>query len=241
MLSVYRFAPAWDVPCLSPFVTKVIYYLRMARIPHEIVAQDPSRLAQDAPYGKLPYIVDEGKKIADSTTIIDYLETKFEGRLDGDAKPAEKAQMCAWNRMLDEHTYWCAVVQPRWRELANFEIYIPILFGGDPVPEPARQFLTGIREVMLSELVGQGMGRLPDAVVYQRARADIDALADFLASKPFFMGDKLRSIDANVLSILKHIIDSPFAFDTKDYARGKKNLVDYRTRLNEYVEAQKIS
>ena len=91
MLSVYRFAPAWDVPCFSPFVTKVIYYLRMARIPHEIVAQDASRLAQDAPYGKLPYIVDEGKKIADSTTIIDYLETKFGGRLDGDAKPAEKA------------------------------------------------------------------------------------------------------------------------------------------------------
>ena len=143
--------------------------------------------------------------------------------------------------MIDEHTYWCAVVQPRWREQANFEMYLPILFGGDPVPEPARQFLEGYREVMLSQLVGHGMGRLPDAVVYQRARADIDALADFLASKPFFMGDKLRSIDANVLSILKHIMDSPFTFDTKDYARGKKNIMDYRTRLDGYLEAQGIS
>jgi isoprene-epoxide---glutathione S-transferase len=240
MLSVYRYVPGWGMPCISPFVTKVVYYLQMARIPHQIVGQDSSRLSQDAPYGKLPYIVDDGKKIADSTTIIDYLESKFGGRLDGDALPIEKAQMCAWNRMIDEHTYWCAVIQPRWRERANFEIYVPILFGTDPVPAAARQFLEGVREAAVSQLVGHGMGRLPDAVVYQRARADIDALAGFLASKPFFMGDTLRSIDANVLSILKHIINSPFAFDTKDYARGKKNLVDYCARLDEYLEAQKI-
>ena len=240
MLNVYRFGPGWGLPCISPFVTKVVYYLKMAGIPYEIVTQDPSRLKQDAPYGKLPYIVDEGKKIADSTTIIDYLECKFGGRLDGDAPPIEKAQMCAWNRMIDEHTYWCAVIQPRWRERANFEIYLPILFGTDPVPAAARQFLEGIREVAVSQLVGHGMGRFPDAVVYQRARADIDALAGFLASKPFFMGDTLRSIDASVLSILKHIIDSPFAFDTKEYTRGKKNLVDYCGRFDEYLEAQKI-
>jgi hypothetical protein len=52
------------------------------------------------------------------------------------------------------------------------------------------------------------------------------------------MGDKPRSIDASVLSVLKHIINSPFSFDTKDYAGGKKNLVDYCERLDEYLAAQ---
>ena len=238
MLSVYRFAPGWDVPCVSPFVTKVVYYLRMARIPHHVVVQDLTRLSQDAPYGKLPYIVDEGKKIADSTTIINYLEKKFGGRLDADATPSEKAQMHAWNRMIDEHTYWCAVVQPRWRERANFEIYVPIFYGSDRVPPAVQQHFEGAREMMLSQFLGQGMGRLPDSVVYERARADVDALAGFLDSKPFFMGDKPRSIDASVLSVLKHIINSPFSFDTKDYAGGKKNLVDYCERLDEYLAAQ---
>jgi hypothetical protein len=46
------------------------------------------------------------------------------------------------------------------------------------------------------------------------------------------MGDELRSIDANVLSVLNHIIGTPFNFDTKDYAQSKKTIPDYRARLN---------
>ena len=43
---------------------------------------------------------------------------------------------------------------------------------------------------------------------------------------------------AAVLSVLKHIIDSPFRFDTKDYAGTKKNLVDYCRRLEQYIGGQ---
>ena len=88
------------------------------------------------------------------------------------------------------------------------------------------------RELILSEFLGQGMGRFPGPVVYERARADLDAISDFLGSKPFFMGDRLRSIDANVLSTLNHIFGTPFNFDTKAYVEAKKNLADYRARLN---------
>ena len=62
-------------------------------------------------------------------------------------------------------------------------------------------------------------------MIYRRARTDVDALSDFLGDKPFFMGDKARWVDAPVLSILRHVIDAPFTFDTKDYAASKKNLV----------------
>jgi glutathione S-transferase len=202
----------------------------MAGILHEIKRQDLSRLTQDAPYGKLPYIEDDGRKIPDSTLIVEYLKRYRD--LDADSTAAERAQMLAWNRLLDEHTYWCAVIQPRWREEANWEIYAPIIAGVKPVPSDVRQSLDEFRKLILSEFLGQGMGRFPGAVVYERARADIDAVSDFLGSKPFFMGDRLRSIDANVLSALNHIFGTPFNFDTKDYVEGKKNLADYRARLN---------
>ena len=74
--------------------------MRMAGIPHEIKRQDLSRLTQDAPYGKLPYIEDDGKKIADSTLIVEYLKRYRD--LDADSTAAERAQMLAWNRLLDE-------------------------------------------------------------------------------------------------------------------------------------------
>jgi len=231
MITIYQYIPGWNVPCISPFVTKTIYYMRMAGIPHEIKRQDLSRLQQDAPYGKLPFIEDGGVKVADSTAIIDYLRKYAD--LDSDAPATEKAQMLAWNRMIDEHTYWCAVIQPRWREQANWEIYLPIIFGASPVPPEVSQTLEEFRKLILSEFLGHGIGRLPENVVYERARADIDAISDFLGSKPYFMGEKLRSIDANLLSILDHIIYTPFKFDTKDYALGKKNLVDYSKRMNE--------
>lgn len=231
MITIYQYIPGWNVPCISPFVTKTIYYMRMAAIPYEVKRQDLSRLSQDAPYGKLPFIEDNGAKVADSTAIVQYLRKYAD--LDRDASPVEKAQMLAWNRMFDEHTYWCAVIQPRWREDPNWEIYVPIIAGGSPVSPEVRQTLDEFRKLILSEFLGHGVGRLPDRVVYERARVDIDAISDFLAAKPYFMGEKIRSIDANLLSVLNHTIYTPFKFDTKDYALGKKNLVDYSKRMNE--------
>ena len=68
--------------------------------------------------------------------------------------------------------------------------------------------------------------------VYERARQDIEALSDNLGDRPYFMGDKPRSIDANVTSLLKHIMYVPFRFPTKDQALSKKNLVDYVRRVD---------
>jgi hypothetical protein len=47
------------------------------------------------------------------------------------------------------------------------------------------------------------------------------------------MGDTARWVDAPVLSILRHVIDAPFNFDTKDYAASKKNLVSYMGRMKD--------
>ena len=40
MIKVYGYLPGWTVPCISPYVTKAIYYMKMAGIEHEFVNQD---------------------------------------------------------------------------------------------------------------------------------------------------------------------------------------------------------
>ena len=234
MVTIYQYLPAWTVPCISPYVTKVIYYMRMTDLNFEAKPQDLTKLDRDTPHGKLPVIVDtDGTSVADSTHIIEYLKAKYGDALDAGVTPAEFAEMHAFNRMIDDHTYWVAVIQPRWRETPNWETYLRIIAGTDDVPPPLRAFADDFRHRILTEFMHGGWGRMSGDMIYRRARADIDALSNFLGSKAFFMGEQPRSSDAAVSSILRHIIDAPFVFDTKDYAALKTNLVDYLARMKQ--------
>jgi len=232
MITLYQYLPAWTVPCISPYVTKVAYYMTIAGHDFETKPQDLTRLDKDTPAGKLPCIVDtDGTAVNDSTHIIEYLRAKHGDTLGAGVTRVEQAQMMAFNRMIDEHTYWVAVIQPRWRETANWEKYLRIIAGTEDVPAGLRAFGDDFRFRILNEFMNGGWGRMSAEVIYRRARTDIDTLSDFLGSKTFFMGDQPRWIDASVLSILRHIIDTPFDFDTKDYAASKPNLVAYMGRM----------
>lgn len=236
MVKLQCYGPGWTVPCISPYVTKVAYYMALARIPYELTPVNPFTLKADTPHGKLPVIEDDdGTVVADSTRIIRHFETTRSNGLDTDASPRERAVMHAFNRMLDEHFYWSAVIQPRWREQAGWEAYVPIITGGATPDAATRDALESFRRMILAEFDGQGMGRMNDAQVYERAREDVDALSDQLGDQVYFMGDKPRSIDANVLSLCKHIAESPFDFDTKYYLRSKKNIMAYVERLSSQV------
>jgi glutathione S-transferase len=74
---------------------------------------------------------------------------------------------------------------------------------------------------------------MPADVVYARARQDVDAISDQLGANDFFMGPNPTSIDAAVSSMLRHIIDAPFNFDTRDYAASKQTLRNYLGRMKE--------
>ena len=233
MITIYQYMPGWTVPCISPYVTKVIYYMRMTGLPFEAKAQNLARLDAETPHGKLPVIVDsDGASIADSNDIISHLKARHGDALDGGATPAELAQMLAFVRLIDDHLYWVAVIQPRWRETANWETYLRIIAGTNDVP-PLRAFADDFRHRIVTEFMLGGWGRMPAEAIYRQARADIDALRDFLGTKPFLMGDQPRSVDAALLSILRHIVDTPFAFDTKDYAAAQPSLIAYMARMKD--------
>lgn len=236
MIKVYGYLPAWTVPCISPYVTKVVNYMKMTDQPFEFVNQDLTKLDQDTPFGKLPKIDDGDTTVCDSTDIINYLKDEYGDKLDEDVPQLVRAQMHAWNRLIDEHLYWVGVIQPRWRETANWEKYLRIIAGSDDVSVGLRAFADDFRFRILTEFMLGGWGRMPADVIYRRARADIDAIATNLADKKFMMGDKPTSIDASVASILRHIIDAPFEFDSKDYASSKPQLQAYLDRMKEQFD-----
>jgi glutathione S-transferase len=67
MIELHQFSPNWGLPNASPFCMKLETYLRMANLPHQVVYEDKM---DKAPKGKMPYIVDQGKKLGDSNLIL---------------------------------------------------------------------------------------------------------------------------------------------------------------------------
>ncbi|MGH3555966.1 MAG: iIsoprene-epoxide--glutathione S-transferase [Mycobacterium sp.] len=234
MIIVYGYVPAWGLPDISPFVTKLVNYLTFTGQEFEYRSQDLATLDQDSPHGKLPYIIDgDGTKVGDSNTIIAYLKNKYGDKLDADMSKQELAQALAFNRLIEENLYWSGIIQPRWREDAGWETYIPYIVQGAEVTPEMRAGLDAFRARVLAGFDGQGMGRRSAEVVYDFFRADIDALSDFLDTKPYFMGDKLRSVDASVYSTLRHVADQPQQWLGSGYAQSKPNVVSYMDRIRD--------
>jgi glutathione S-transferase len=233
-IRVFQYIPAWKVPCISPYVTKLCNYMKMAGLEYELVPQSLATLDDDSPHGKLPYIIDtDGTKVGDSNNIINYFKGRHGNPLDGDQSKEEAAQAVAWNRLLEEHLYWSGVIQPRWREDSGWQTYIPFIVGGAEVGPELQAALDAFRARILAEFDGQGMGRRSDAEVLEFFKADVDAMSDFLGDKPWFMGDKPRSIDASVYSFIRHTADVPFEWPGKPYVQSKKNLMAYTARFYE--------
>src|SRR5262249_9321343 len=107
MIKLYAAGSGWGVYNLSPFVLKVDCYLRMVGLPYELCSfQSLADFAQ-TPKGKIPYIEDNGQKVADSGFILEYLQTTYGGRL-GEQRlnPCEQATALGLRRLMEEHLYW---------------------------------------------------------------------------------------------------------------------------------------
>lgn len=232
-ITVFGYVPAWGLPDISPYVTKLIFYMKICKIPFEYKSQDLARLDEDAPHGKLPYIIDDenGKRVADSNVIITYLQQKLGDNLDGDLTATEKAVALAFDRLIGEHLYYSGVIEPRWRSDAGFETYIPYIVSGAEVGPELRNALDAFRTRILAGFDGQGMGRRDSQVVLDFYKVDIDAVSTFLGDKKYFLGDKIHGIDACAYSMLRHLVDQPQKWDGTGYVEGKPNLMAYLERM----------
>jgi glutathione S-transferase len=230
MLVVYGIRPAFGLQCVSPFVTKVALYCRLAGVPFRVVPQNPLTVSRDSPTGLLPYAdFTDGRRLADSNAILERLErepTALDTRLD----PAQKALSIAFTRLTDEHLYWTAIVAPRWASQAAWTRYRDALFGTE-LDAATLGFAESIRAHQLARLNGAGVGRCTDDDLVSRSRQDLEAIATLVEVDEFIFGASPSRLDATVGAFLAHIVRSPFDSPARDAALGSSAVLGYLDRL----------
>lgn len=230
MIKLIQFAPALGLPNASPFCLKLETYLRMANVPYEIPPVTMAAFSK-APKGKMPYIEDNGKLIADSAFIIAHLKARYGDPLDANLTPEQRAISQAFTRLLEENLYW-AVVYARWIEPAGWAITRPAFFN--TMPAPFKWFVpTLARRGLVKSLHGHGMGRHSREEIYAIGQRDITALADYLGEKKFFLGESPSSVDATVYGFLANLIWAPIENPLKEHAKQYPQLEAYCTRMRD--------
>lgn len=225
MITLYTFGPYFGLPDPSPFVMKAEVLLKMAGLPFAIDTGGFSK----APKGKLPYINDDGEIVADSTLIRLHIERKYGFDFDAGLSASERGIAWAFEKLCEDHLYWVGL-HARWMVDANFDKGPRRFF--DAVPAPLRPFVVGMtRRQVKRNLWGHGMGRHTLAEMDALAVRDIDAIADFLAEKPYLMGKAPCGADAAVLPFMAHALCPLFETAIRTRSEQRPNLVAYRDRL----------
>lgn len=196
MLTLFQFPALFGMSNPSPFCLKVEVFLKHHGIPYQTKMLGDTR---KAPKGKLPFITDDGKTIADSTFIIQFLE-ETRG-IDTDSHLNERDRACAhaFRVMLEERFYWAMVytrwVGPNWEsnrvELAR--VMPPVIRNVVPAL---------IHRQIRSDLRSHGLGRHNEADIYHLAEKDIRSVAALLGRRQFLLGDQLSSLDMAAYAFL---------------------------------------
>ena len=224
-ITLFVFGPAFGLPEASPFCTKTEVQLKMAGLSYRKEGATP----EDSPKGQLPYIDDNGERIADSHFIRAHIERKYGIDLDAGLDAGERARAWAIERMLENHFNW-ATGYARWIIRENFDIGPAHFF--DHVPEPMRaQRREDVRNSVANRLFEVGIARhTPDEIVELGDRS-LMALSALLADKPYLMGERPSGVDATMFGALAGILTPFFESALRRRAESYPNLVAYTDRL----------
>jgi glutathione S-transferase len=224
MITLYAFGPAAGLPDFSPFVTKAEVLLKMSGLPY---GTDTTGFRK-APKGKLPYIVDDGEIVADSTFRW-HLEHKYRVDFDIGLTPEQRAIAWAFEKTAEDNLYW-VMVDLRWTDDENFAHGAGHFFKA--VPALVRPLdVAMVRRKVRGGVRAQGMGRLaPDEISALGSRS-INAIADFLGDKPFLMGAEPSGADASVFALVAGVLCPQFRSPVREAAERHKNLRRYVGRM----------
>jgi glutathione S-transferase len=226
-VKLFQFPRMFDIPNLSPFCCKLETWLRITRIPYEVVdTPDPRK----APRGKLPFIEDAGVRIADSSLIMDYLK-KTRG-VDPDARlnASQRAIALLVQRTLEEHYAFVLAYTHLLREeglqhtRARFDL----------VPAIVRPLVGSIVRGRIKKLLWQqGILRYSDEEIIGSALRDWRAVLTVMSDGPYFFGDEPTGIDAIVFGVLAPSVLTPIESPIRDFLRSQLALVTYTERMRE--------
>ncbi len=226
-LRLFAYGTGWGVPfeTAAPFPLKLATWLRMARIPFEVVVEND---ASKGPKGKSPWIEYGDVRMGDSSLIIAHLRERFGINFEAQLDATERALALSVQRMLEEHYHQC------------FEQQLFFGRGGEAriaelaatMPFPLSKLLpVVVKRSFRKQLRARGMGRHSEEVIVEQGRADLDALSILLGERRYFFGDEPASVDATVFGFLGVTVyvegDNPLF----RHAAEQANLVRYTERM----------
>ncbi|EYF05008.1 glutathione S-transferase family protein [Chondromyces apiculatus] len=225
MIILHGSMPMFGVPEYSPFVTKTEVQLKMMGVPYQKVTAMPD----DSPKGQVPFIDDDGTRIADSYFIREHLEKKYGKDLDAGLGKRERAEAWAIERMLENH-FCGAVAHARWLIDENYRKGPAHFLDG--VPEEAREeAIEGLQNEVRQGLRAIGIARHTDEEVVALGARSLDALEVLLGDKPYLFGDKPVGVDAIAFALLSGILSPFFDSPLRRCTEGYPTLVAYAARM----------
>ncbi len=227
-LRVFTFSADFGLPAGGPFDLKLLAWLNLAGIPYEQTFQDDTR---KAPKGKNPWIELDGERVADTEIIIDLLGKHFNVDVDQGLTAEQKALGHAWRRTFEEHFHqvleWELLVHPAGAAhmKASLEAKMPPVVG--------TLVFKMMSSHMRKQLHARGLARHSPDVIEAKGRADLDALATFLADRPYLVADRATSFDAAVFGLLAPMVYWPMETPVAQYARRLPSIKAYCDRLKQ--------
>jgi glutathione S-transferase len=226
VIELHQFPPAWGLNP-SPFCLKVEVYLRFAGIPYRPVPALPFR----APRGKLPFIVEGGRRVPDSGHIVEHLRQRAPADLDAGLDERQRALGHLMRRTCEESLYF-VFLHSRWIDPRGWAATRPALFAG--LPRGLREVVPALaRRTVRNSLHAQGYGRHTAEEIYALGAADLAALRAQLRGHAFAVANHPTSFDAVLYAVLVNILRPPVETPLKACALQYPELADYAARVDQ--------
>lgn len=225
MITLHGFGPMFGLPEASPFVTKTEVQLKLLGLPYRKERGWPDQ----SPKGQLPFIDEDGQRIADSHFIREHLEKKHGKDLDAGLDARQRAEAWAIERMLESQlavASGCA----RWLIPENFAKGPAHFVDGAPEelrPKLREEILARVRE----NYRAMGVGRHSDEEIVELGVRSLSALSTLLGDEPYLFGARPAGVDATAFAVLAGVLTPFFDSPLRRRAEGFANLVAYTARL----------
>ena len=225
MITLHVFGSFFGLPDASPFVMKAEMLLKLAGLEYQTTRKGFS----GAPKGKLPFIVDDGTVVADSTLIRLHLERKYGVDFDRGLAARDKGVAWATEKMLEDHLYW-VLVYWRWMNDANFDKGPSKFFDRAPaIIRPLAKWK--IRGNVRRNLYCHGLGRHTETEMTAMSDRAFEALSLLLGDNRYLMGDRACGADATAFAFIAGSLCPLFDSPAHAKARTLPNLIAYRDRM----------
>jgi glutathione S-transferase len=230
MMELVTLPPAFGLRNVSPFCLKIEMLLASLGLDFTLSdITDPRK----APKGKLPFLIVDGNKIADSELITQYLDTLTGGKVFSGLSEQQKGQGYALTRLAEDHLYWLMVAS-RWLD----EDWWPNVAQGFFATLPAllRPIVSGVARRQIRKTYNlHGLGRHSLEEQKGFARRDLEALHGVVPAEGFLFGGEPNIFDFSIAGLMAGIYDNQPTTWVTDIALEYESLRAYTERVQEAV------